>query len=211
MVRVKICGITRLQDALAAADLGASALGFVFVPTSPRRITPEAARAIIARVPPFVTCVGVFADAALDQVRAIAVTCRLAQVQLHGDEDPRDFASLGLALAKGVTLRPGAAPARSDIDRLLAAGAGSILIDRPKDDAAEPDDAFFRRAAALVPRHALVLAGGLHSANVLAALELARPAAIDLARGVEDQPGIKNHAKMKTFFERVAQWQQLAS
>ncbi len=119
MVRIKICGITNLEDALLAAELGADALGFIFYPPSPRKVAPEEARAIIGQLPPFVTTVGVFVDEDADLVRETAARLGLDWVQLHGLESPEYCRSLGRRVIKGFRIederlprRPGGLPGR---------------------------------------------------------------------------------------------------
>jgi phosphoribosylanthranilate isomerase len=209
MLRVKICGITRVEDALAAAELGASALGFIFVKSSPRAVSVAAARAIIARVPPLLECVGVFANTPPVEVREIVRECGLSCAQLHGAERLADYASLGTPAYKAVTLSDDPRATR-EITELVEAGARMLMIDRAKGETAATPASFFRRAAELVPSHVLILAGGLTCENVLTALDVARPAGIDVARGVEGRPGHKDPDKLARFFARVRQWQRLA-
>src|SRR5215468_5290552 len=131
MVRVKICGITRLEDALLAADLGASALGFIFVKSSPRAVSIAAAREIIARTPPLVECVGVFANTPPSEVEETVQRCGLSRVQLHGEERLADYASVGAPAYKAVTLTS-APTVALEIADLLASGARLVMLDRPK-------------------------------------------------------------------------------
>ncbi len=105
MVKIKICGITNLDDALLAAELGADALGFIFYPRSPRKVDPEAARAIIAQLPPFVAAVGVFVDESAAVVQDLAARVGLDWVQLHGQESPEYCRSLGRKVIKGFRIR----------------------------------------------------------------------------------------------------------
>lgn len=214
MTGVKVCGITRQEDAELAVALGAFAVGFVFAP-SPRRIAPEAARAIAAALPPGIERVGVFQDAEPADVRAIAAAVPLTRVQLHGDEAPAAAAQLPFALTRAFDGELADLEAR--IEAWLAARSDvRILLDLKKgagtgaaSDAA-PDAArlarLWDRAATIARRVPLLLAGGLDSENVAAALARVRPAAVDVARGVELSPGIKDRSKMESFFQSVARF-----
>ena len=209
MVRIKICGITRLQDAIAAAEAGADAIGLVFA-KSPRRVSVRQARQIVAVLPPFVSAVGVFVNTPPAAVLRTAGQVGLAEVQLHGDEPPEIVERLrAVRVIKALTVRD-----RSFVDRLLAFGAvgvaGIVL------------DAFSRMArggtgrrfdwdlAAAVKQMIdtdavppLILSGGLTPENVRAGLRRLRPWGVDVSSGVEDEPGIKSAEKMNRFVAAV--------
>jgi phosphoribosylanthranilate isomerase len=195
---VKICGITRLEDAEAAVALGAGAIGFIFWPQSPRAIDPERARAIAAALPPFVTTIGVFVNQAPALVNDVAARVGLGAVQLHGDERVDVLAQIERpvvkAFAMGGSEEPDAWPARV---RLLI-------------DAHDPDQrggtgktVDWGRAAAIAARRPVLLAGGLNAANVGDAIRAVRPFGIDVSSGVESSPGVKDHARMRALFEAV--------
>ena len=195
-VRVKICGITRLEDALAAARLGADALGFNFWPGSKRFIAPAEARRIIRALPPLLATVGVFVDPSHDEAVAAAAVSGVQVLQLHGDEPPEACRAFQLPVVKG--LRVGGPEALAELDRY--AGLAGILL-----DAASPgyggsgltfDWAIARAAAARVP---LLLAGGLTPDNVGEAVRAVRPWAVDVASGVESSPGVKDPVKLAAF------------
>ncbi len=202
MVRIKICGITNLEDALLAANLGADALGFIFFAKSPRRVAPEAARQIIRQLPPFVVSVGVFVDEAAATVRDLADRVGLDWVQLHGAESPEYCRSLGRRVIKGFRIQ--------DKDSLaeLAAFRGQVqalLLDTYKKGQTGGTGETFdwemaRQARTYGP---IVLAGGLTPANVARAIEIAQPQAVDVASGVEAAPGKKDPEKLRAFFESV--------
>ncbi|HEY0158654.1 MAG TPA: phosphoribosylanthranilate isomerase [Thermoanaerobaculia bacterium] len=186
MTKVKICGITRLEDAQACADLGADFLGFIFVRSSPRYIEPERAAEIVSQVrgPKFV---GVFADE-LTPVEG------LDYVQLHGGETDDDVRAAGLPAIKA--LRVG------DVlpDTTAHPSAAWLLFDTGGGTGRRFDWSLL----AMYPRtQPFFLAGGLTPDNVGAAISLVRPDAIDLASGVESAPGVKDHRKLRTLFERV--------
>jgi phosphoribosylanthranilate isomerase len=198
---VKICGITRAEDAEAAVRCGAMAVGFVFWPSSPRATTPGVARAIGDRLPPLVSRVGVFVDATPESVAATAREARLDVIQLHGDEDVSGFLALGWRVIKAVTLGTAddvrAAAALPDAvlplvdahDRVRRGGTGQM--------------ADWRLAAELAARRRVLLAGGLDAANVARALREVRPWALDVSSGVELSPGVKSAARLEALFEAV--------
>jgi len=201
--RVKICGITRWEDAQLAVELGASALGFNFYPPSPRYIVPEAAKAIIQRLPPLVTAVGVFANE-IDgaHIAAIAREAGVEAVQLHGPKFPKEDGTLaGFQLIRAVAVRNGA-----KIEDLTLSGAGAFLLDAfdpdlPGGTGKTFDWALAREAKKYGP---IILAGGLTRENVSQAIRDARPYAVDVARGVESAPGKKDPVKLRAFFAAVA-------
>ncbi len=197
-VRVKVCGITRLEDALLAVRLGADALGFNFWPRSKRYLAPAAAREIIRRLPPLVASVGVFVDPTREEVLRAAEASGIQVVQLHGDEPPALCAALPLPVLKAIRVR--------DAASLEAIGAyeaaAGILLDTASPgyggSGATFDWALAALAAAARP---LVLAGGLGPDNVAEAVRIVRPFAVDVASGVESAPGIKDGLRMRRFIE----------
>lgn len=195
--RVKICGLTRLEDALAAARLGAHALGFNFWPGSRRFISPAAARAIISALPPFVVPVGVFVDAGRDELLAAAAVSGVQVLQLHGDEPPALCAQLPLPVLKAIRVR---GPESLALLERYAGAAAGFLLDADSagygGSGATFDWALAAQAAARFP---VTLAGGLTPANVAAAVRLVRPWAVDTASGVEVSPGVKDHDKLARF------------
>lgn len=196
-VKVKICGIGSLEDAEAAVEAGADALGFNFWPRSPRYITPEAAREIIANLPPFVANIGVFVNETQHAIEAIATDLRLAAVQLHGDESP-DFCA-GITAAKtikAIRVTDGFQP--NSIGRYPAS---MILLDTGLSGSYGGTGKTFDWSIAVeCSRVALImLAGGLTAENVGEAIAMVRPAAIDVCSGVEAEPGRKDLAKLRDF------------
>jgi phosphoribosylanthranilate isomerase len=200
--RVKICGITQLEDARLAVDLGASALGFNFFRPSPRYLAPEAAREIIGQLPPFVTAVGVFADEVDgERVARVARQAGVAVIQLHGPRFPGPGRALeSWPLIRAVAVRGDFKPA--DLARLKAS---AFLLDAF--DATVPggtgrtfDWSLAREAK---PYGTIILAGGLTPENVGEAIRAVRPFAVDVASGVESAPGRKDPAKLRAFFAAV--------
>jgi phosphoribosylanthranilate isomerase len=200
--RVKICGITRLEDACLAVQLGAAALGFNFYRPSPRFIEPADARAIIAQLPPFVMSVGVFADEGdADRVAGLANEAGANSVQLHGPKVP----ALDGALAKYRVIRAVAVGADSSVLDWSSIHAAAFLL-----DAFDPDlrggtgKTFDWQIAREAKKYApVILAGGLTPENVGRAIREVRPYAVDVASGVESVPGKKDPAKLKAFFKAV--------
>lgn len=195
-VRVKICGITNRDDALHAAACGADALGFVFYPASPRCVTPAAVEAITAELPPFVTRVGLFVNESPARIRAIVARCGLDAVQLHGDEPPQDCLLAPLRVVKGV--RPAAGAQLGDWDSYQVS---ALLVDAavPGVYGGTGERADWNLAARLAARRRVILAGGLKVENVADAIRAVRPYGVDVASGVEREPGKKNPDKVAAF------------
>ncbi|MGE0704479.1 MAG: phosphoribosylanthranilate isomerase [Vicinamibacterales bacterium] len=197
---VKICGITRAEDAALAVELGAGAVGFVFWPGSPRYIEAARARAIVDSLPPFVTPVGVFVNQAPDAVNTVADRARLAAVQLHGDETVADAERIDRPILKAVT------PA--DADRAATEWPHRIMLLIDAHDAARRGGTGkttdWSVAAALAARRRTLLAGGLRPENVAEAIARVRPFGIDISSGVEASPGIKDHDRLRALFQAVS-------
>ncbi len=201
-LRVKVCGLRRVEDATLAAELGAAAVGFIFWPGSPRFIDPSTARLVAAGLPSGVLRVGVFVDQAPAFVEQVVGIVPLDAVQLHGSESIGEYAHLGVRLIKAI-------PVSDPFD-------GSVIDAVPEDvtvllDAHDPE----RRggtgrtidwtvAAAMAARRPTILSGGLNPENVGEAVERVRPYMIDVSSGVESAPGIKDPEKMRAFFEAIA-------
>jgi phosphoribosylanthranilate isomerase len=205
-VRVKVCGITRLEDAHAAANAGVHALGFVFHPASPRFIAPEKAATIIRTLPPFTMAVGVFVNLTPVAVETIADRCGLHAVQLHGEESPEECASAKRPVIKAFRFDP----AKGNLD-LSKYAVSSILIDARVAGAWGGTGVSvdwnllneFLETGPVGVRRRLVLAGGLAPHNVKEAISLVKPFAVDVSTGVEVEPGIKDHQKIKEFMNAV--------
>ena len=196
-MKVKICGITRLEDALEAARLGADALGFNFWPGSKRYVPPADARAIVRRLPPFVTAVGVFVDAPREEILRAVAASGIQVAQLHGDEPPELCASLPLPVVKALRIANAHALAA-----LAAYEVSGFLLDAPSAGYGGSGKTFdwslATEAAAVVP---VMLAGGLTPENVAEAIRAVRPWGVDVASGVERAPGVKDLAKLRRFIE----------
>jgi phosphoribosylanthranilate isomerase len=196
MTKVKICGITNLEDALFAAEAGADALGFVFYAQSPRCITPDRVREIVQPLPPFVAKVGVFVNEELDWVREIMAYCHLDYAQLHGDETPEQVAALAPRAIKAVRVRSAA-----DVERLSDYQAAAYLLDtyHPTKHGGTGEAFDWELAVEAKSQGPIILAGGLTPENVGDAIERVHPYAVDVSSGVEAAPGIKDHQKVRCF------------
>ncbi len=198
-VRIKICGVTRAEDALAAVKLGADALGFNFWPGSKRYVAPEAARDIVARLPPFVTSVGVFVNQGEEELRAIAAASGIQVFQLHGDETPELCARLPLPVVKAIPVDQ-----VRTLSKLLSYEVSAFLLDTPSRGYGGTGVPFDWSLAEGVSEVApVILAGGLTPENVAAAVRAVRPYAVDVASGVESSPGVKDFGKMARFVAAV--------
>ncbi len=193
-MRVKVCGITRPQDALAAEAAGVDAVGLIFWPRSQRLVTLEQARAISEALGPFVARVGVFLDAPLAEVARVAAELRLDAVQLHGSEAPAYAARLRerVRVIKAFAYAPSLTP-----EVLLTYPADAVLLDAPVPGGGRPFDWGVAERFRGFTR--LILAGGLTPENVAAGVEAFAPYAVDVASGVEEAPGIKSAAKIQAF------------
>jgi phosphoribosylanthranilate isomerase len=205
---VKICGITRQEDADAAVEAGALAIGFVFWPGSPRFIDPYRARAIARALPPFVTAVGVFVNQALDYVNAVGALLPLGAVQLHGDEAPAFAARARCHVLKAVVLGPSREPSiddgrRQTFDQWPAQVTLLADVDDPVRRGGTGRTVDWSAAAELAARRRLILAGGLNPDNVASAVTDVRPFAIDVSSGVERSPGVKDPARIRALFEAL--------
>ena len=199
--RIKICGITRVEDARAAAKLGADAIGLVFYAPSPRNVGVDAAQAIVASLPPFITAVGLFVDPARDQVETVLQHCSLGLLQFHGDEAPAFCSGFGLPYIKAARVR-----ADSDLVQYLTPyhAAQGWLLDAYHDRLYGGSGESFDWK--LIPRdlaRPVILSGGLTPDNVVAAVRQVRPWAVDVSSGVEAAKGIKDAAKIAAFIAGV--------
>ncbi|QSA97091.1 phosphoribosylanthranilate isomerase [Methylococcus sp. EFPC2] len=199
--RVKICGFTRPDDALAAVRLGADAIGLVFYPPSPRNVGVEQARAIVASLPPFVTVVGLFVDASQEYLYEVTQQVRIDLLQFHGDERPEACAGGGRPYIKAIRMR-------HDTDLLRVAedysDAAGLLLDADNKDAKGGTGTSFDWAwVPSVCPLPIILAGGLRPDNVAAALMQVNPYAVDVSSGVEATKGVKDGDKMAEFLREV--------
>ncbi len=199
--RIKICGITRIEDALAAAHLGTDAIGLVFWPQSARSITPAKAREIVAALPPFISSVGVYVDPEAEWVEETVAVAGLSLLQFHGDESPEFCSQFSLPYIKAVRVRAG-------VDLLqyatrYSSARGLLLDSYVEGTPGGTGDAF---NWSLIPQRMplpLILSGGLHPGNVTAAIKQVQPWAVDVSSGVEVAKGIKDAEKIAAFMQGV--------
>lgn len=201
MAAVKICGVTRIEDALVAARSGAHAVGLVFYAPSPRYVDPDTAAAIVRALPPFVTPVGLFVDAVQDEVRAVIERTKIQLLQFHGAETPEFCARFELPYMKAVRVRP-------EVDLLQYArdfaDAKALLLDAYQEGLHGGTGSRFDWN--LIPPGLplpIVLSGGLTPENVTEAVRRVRPCAVDVSSGVEAQKGIKDAQKIAAFVKGV--------
>lgn len=203
--RIKFCGMTRPQDALAAAEAGADAIGMVLHANSPRKIGRDVARQILQELPAFVTPVGLFVDAPADVILETANDLGLRHIQLHGNEPSSIFASLkGRAVIKAIRVTRGT-PA-INLNPWREAGLSGLLLDSGAGSGIENDWQMLRTmldSGAFKGFGSLLMAGGLTPENVAPVVRLLRPWAVDVSSGIESSPGIKSREKMQAFVEAV--------
>ena len=201
MTRIKICGLTREIDVRDASAGGADALGLVFYSPSPRYVSAARAAQLLQSFPPFVSSVGLFVNASVDEVRLVLKQVRLDILQFHGDESPQYCAQFGIPFIKAVRVRPG-------LDLLQYAetygAAKALLLDAYVDDIPGGTGASFDWS--LIPPNLplpIILSGGLSATSVGLAVQTIRPYAVDVSSGVESSKGIKDKQKMYAFIKEV--------
>ncbi|MDX8406761.1 MAG: phosphoribosylanthranilate isomerase [Mariprofundaceae bacterium] len=198
--RIKVCGITRLEDALTASRLGVDAVGFVFYPKSPRYIEPMRAAAIIRELPPFVSAVGLFVNPSQQEINQVLETCPIGVVQLHGDETPEFCQAQPRRVIKAVPVRTA-----DDLKKARHYDC-PVLLDAmaPAGVYGGTGEAFdWSLLQGFTHDYPLTLAGGLNIDNVQDALEVRQWFALDVSSGVEQAPGIKDADKMQAFVNAV--------
>ena len=200
MTKVKICGITTVEDAHMAIEAGADALGFVFYDKSPRNLLPERAAEIISSLPPFIHVVGLFVHAQLDFVNATADRCRLDIVQLHGDESQEFCARVNRRVIKAFRVKD-----ITSLDRMEAYRVAGYLLDAYSPKAFGGTGVTFNWDTAVVAKKfgPIILAGGLTPDNVAEAIGHVSPYGVDVSSGVESAPGVKDPAKVREFIKRA--------
>ena len=200
MGRVKICGITNIKDAVAAAEYGADALGFVFQPKSPRAITPETAKNIVSALPPFITTIGVFVNESKLEIERIIRYVGLNIVQLHGNEPP-DACQLNRKVIKAIRVKD-----LTDLEPLKRYDVSAFLLDTYSPHTMGGTGQIFNWDIAVEAKKfgRIILAGGLNHENIEEAIKWVRPYGIDVATGVEsNKKGEKDHKKLKLFIEKA--------
>lgn len=208
MVRVKICGITNIEDALASCEYGADAIGFIFHRKSPRFVDPDTAREIVKAIPPFVTTVGVFVDEDAGTINDIVKTVGLQVVQLHGNEPPefcknikgKIIKTFRIKGARVINIGRGEQGVNKEMERY---NVSAYLLDTYKEDVEGGTGITFNWGVARDAAKAgkIILAGGLTPENVQQAINIAMPYAVDVSSGVEERPGKKDLKKVMEFIE----------
>lgn len=201
MLKVKICGITNIKDALTAIEYGADALGFVFYPGSPRAITPETAKPIIVSLPPFISTVGVFVNEDMANLQKTASYTGLDVIQLHGSEPP------GYCVANNKIIKAIRVKDFADLKPLqLYKTVSAFLLDTYSPDAIGGTGEVFNWEIAVEAKKfgRIILAGGLTPDNIEEAVKIVQPYGVDVSSGVEgSKKGIKDHEKLRLFIERA--------
>jgi phosphoribosylanthranilate isomerase len=196
MIKIKICGITNIDDALAAAEFGADALGFNFTKKSPRAIEPQKAAEIISQLPPFVVPIGIFVNEREDRIREIVSLACLQGIQLHGDETPEFCQRFGSRVIKAFQVKN-----KESLKHMSHYRVSAYLLDSYREGIRGGTGTTFDWHLAVVAKTfgRIILAGGLNPDNVAEAVKLVQPYGIDVAGGVERDQGVKDHVKLRTF------------
>ncbi len=194
--RVKICGITNIEDARHATSCGADALGFVFYPGSPRFVDPDTARGIIADLPPLLTAVGLFVNEDPARIHEMVEFCGLSTVQLHGDEEPDQCNYPPCRVIKALRLQ-----GAMESDLFAAYQVSALLLDAYVSDqfGGTGQRCDWSQAAEIAAQHRVILAGGLNPENVAEAVRHVHPYGVDVSSGVEYKPGQKDPEKVAKF------------
>lgn len=199
--RIKICGITRQQDATAAVNAGADAIGLVFYRASPRSVSLQQAAELVSMLPPFVTVVGLFVNAPRQEIEQILANTRIDLLQFHGDETPEDCAAFDKPFIKAIRMRE---EIDLHVERNRYKNAAALLLDSYRQGVPGGTGSVFdwgRIPADMAG--SIVLAGGLTPENVELAIRTLRPYAVDVSGGVERDKGIKDEAMISAFIEGV--------
>lgn len=200
-VRIKVCGMTRLEDVLAASRLGVDAIGLVFHPKSPRYISIEQARKLVAGLPAFVSVTALFLDPGAEQVRQVVDNVRIELLQFHGGEPAEFCRSFNRPYIKAVPMG-----SQADVREYTRrhAGAAALLLDsHAAGQSGGTGVSFDWSSLPKVEGPPVILAGGLTPANVASAIRIVRPYGVDVSSGVESKPGIKDEARMSAFVREV--------
>lgn len=207
--RIKICGITRLEDARVASNLGVDALGFIFYQKSPRYIQPEMARNIITSLPPFVNRVGVFVNESPETILQIAQSTGIDTVQLHGSESPDLCSSISTLLP---VIKAFSIQSVNDLSQLKNFNVQGLLLDTWSGQMLGGSGKTFdwniaRKATEMYEN--IILAGGLGPSNLEDALNLVQPYAVDINSGIEIMPGVKNPHKIRDVVKIIRNWKKI--
>ena len=199
--KVKICGITRVEDALSAVHAGADAIGLVFYAASPRCVSIAQAQAIVAAMPPFISVVGLFVNATTTEIKSVLAQVHLDIVQFHGDESPEDCAQINLPYYKAIRVKPDTNLLQYVVD---FKAAKALLLDTYSEQAYGGTGHVFDWN--LIPKNMtkpVILAGGLDANNVAQAIKQVQPYAVDVSGGVEYNKGVKDKDRIAAFMQAV--------
>ena len=199
-VKVKVCGMTSLKDALVAVEEGADAVGFIFYKKSPRSVTMKIVREIVLELPPFVDTVGVFVDESAVQINKIADYCNLDIIQLHGDESPTFCKRIRRKVIKAFRIKD-----MQSVKKLSNFQVSGFLLDTFSENLHGGTGKVFDWNLALPAKKfgPVIMAGGLTPNNVQRAVRQVRPYGVDVCSGVESEPGIKDHKKVRAFLKNA--------
>ena len=199
-VKVKVCGMTSLKDALNAVEGGADAVGFIFYKKSLRSVTMKTVREIVLELPPFVDTVGVFVDETAEQINKIADYCNLDIIQLHGDESPTFCKKIRRKVIKAFRIKD-----MQSVKKLSSFQVSGFLLDTFSENLHGGTGKVFDWNLALPAKKfgPVIMAGGLTPNNVQQAVRQIRPYGVDVCSGVESEPGIKDHKKVRAFLKNA--------
>ena len=199
-VKVKVCGMTSLKDALVAVEVGADAVGFIFYKKSPRSVTMKTVREIVLELPPFVDTVGVFVDETAEQINKIADYCNLDIIQLHGDESPTFCKKIRRKVIKAFRIKD-----MQSVKKISNFQVSGFLLDTFSENLHGGTGKVFDWNLALPAKKfgPVIMAGGLTPNNVQQAVRQIRPYGVDVCSGVESEPGIKDHKKVRAFLKNA--------
>jgi len=199
-VKVKVCGMTNLKDTLVAVEEGADAVGFIFYKKSPRSVTMKLVREIVLELPPFVDTVGVFVDETAEQINKIADYCNLDMVQLHGDESPTFCKRMRRRVIKAFRVKD-----MQSVKKLSNYQVSGFILDTFSESLHGGTGKVFDWNLALPAKKfgPVIMAGGLTPNNVRQAIQRVRPYGVDVCSGVESEPGIKDHKKIRVFLKNA--------
>lgn len=203
VVKVKICGMTSLEDVFLAVQGGGDAVGFIFYKKSPRCVTEKLVKSVVSKLPPFIETVGVFVDETADRVNRIADSCKLDAVQLHGDESPAFCERINRKVIKAVRVE-----SKESFAQLSSYKARAFLLDAYMENRRGGTGRMFdwnlvREAKKFGP---VIVAGGLDASNVSLAVQKAKPYGVDVCSGVEKAPGVKSPVKLRAFIKAAKGW-----
>jgi phosphoribosylanthranilate isomerase len=201
MVKVKICGIKRVEDALVAAEYGADALGFVFYKKSPRYISPPSAWKIIKRLPPFISTVGVFVNPAPEEVKRALEISGIKVIQLHGEEEPELIDALKVPVIKAIRIEKKI----EERELKMWKDACAFLVEGKSDKGYGGTGTQFDYEVVkpFTKNYRIIIAGGLNPSNVSKVVKTLRPYGVDVSSGVEESPGVKSHKLIKEFIRNA--------